>query len=104
MTHYFETPSGEEHRRTITARFWDTEWTFTTASGVFSHDGLDLGEGPLTLPIDLDASAEELRTDQRRNWVEMASSAVVKLTVQPQVFSKPALSAGPGPHSAAKLS
>ncbi|MFZ2482016.1 MAG: methyltransferase [Propioniciclava sp.] len=47
MTHYFETPSGAEHRRTITARFWDTEWTFTTAAGVFSHDGLDLGTGVL---------------------------------------------------------
>lgn len=34
----------------------------------------------------------------------MASSVEVKVTVQPQVFSKPAFSAGPGPHSAAKLS
>ncbi len=47
MTHYFHTPDGPEQRRTITARFWDTDWTFTTASGVFSADGLDLGTGVL---------------------------------------------------------
>ncbi len=47
MSHYFETPAGPDHRRTVEARFWDTDWTFTTASGVFSHDGLDLGTGVL---------------------------------------------------------
>lgn len=47
MTHYFETPTGAEHRRTVTARFWDTDWTFTTAAGVFSADGLDLGTSVL---------------------------------------------------------
>ncbi len=47
MSHYFETPTGAEHRRTISARFWDTDWDFTTAAGVFSADGLDLGTGVL---------------------------------------------------------
>lgn len=47
MTHYFETPTGAEHRRTITARFWESDWEFTTAAGVFSADGLDLGTGVL---------------------------------------------------------
>jgi len=45
--HYFTTPQGEEHRREITARFWDTDWLFTTADGVFSADGLDPGTAVL---------------------------------------------------------
>jgi len=45
--HYFTTPQGEEHRREITARFWDTDWRFTTADGVFSADGLDPGTAVL---------------------------------------------------------
>jgi 16S rRNA G1207 methylase RsmC len=28
-------------------RFWDTDWSFTTADGVFSADGLDLGTSVL---------------------------------------------------------
>lgn len=47
MTHYFETPDSPERRRTITARFWDHDWTFTTSNGVFSADGLDLGTAVL---------------------------------------------------------
>jgi len=47
VTHYFETPTSDERRRTINARFWDTDWAFTTAAGVFSGDGLDLGTGVL---------------------------------------------------------
>lgn len=47
MTHYFETPTGPEHRREIAVRFWETDWGFTTANGVFSADGLDLGTGVL---------------------------------------------------------
>lgn len=47
MSHYFQTPSGEEHRRQVGMRFWDTEWEFTTAAGVFSADGLDLGTSVL---------------------------------------------------------
>lgn len=47
MTHYFDTPRGEEHRRRIVARFWETEWELVTANGVFSQEGLDLGTGVL---------------------------------------------------------
>lgn len=40
--HYFdETPSSPDRRRDITARIWGQDLTFTTSSGVFSHDGLD---------------------------------------------------------------
>lgn len=47
MSHYFHTPTGPEQRRTIRARFWDTDWEFETAAGVFSADGLDLGTAVL---------------------------------------------------------
>lgn len=47
MTHYFSTPTGPEERRTIQCRFWETDWRFTTANGVFSADGLDLGTAVL---------------------------------------------------------
>jgi 16S rRNA G1207 methylase RsmC len=47
VSHYFHTPTGEENRRQVAMRFWDTDWTFTTADGVFSADGLDLGTSVL---------------------------------------------------------
>ncbi|MFZ0530263.1 MAG: methyltransferase [Propionicimonas sp.] len=47
MSHYFHTPHGDENRRELTLRFWDTDWAFTTASGVFSAGGLDLGTSVL---------------------------------------------------------
>lgn len=47
MSHYFETPTGAERQREVGVHFWDTDWTFTTAAGVFSSDGLDLGTGVL---------------------------------------------------------
>ncbi len=47
MTHYFETPSGPERRRDVDVRFWQTDWTFTTAAGLFSADGLDLATSVL---------------------------------------------------------
>ena len=47
MSHYFVTPTGPENRRTVRARFWDTDWSFTSADGVFSADGLDLGTAVL---------------------------------------------------------
>ena len=53
---YFHTPEGEDRRRLVAMRFWETEWTFETASGVFSADGLDLGTAVLlresTPPVD----------------------------------------------------
>jgi len=40
--HYFsQDPSGPEKRREIAVRIWDRDLTFTTATGVFAHDGLD---------------------------------------------------------------
>lgn len=47
MSHYFETPSDPERRREVRMRFWERDWTFTTANGVFSGDGLDLGTAVL---------------------------------------------------------
>jgi len=47
VSHYFETPTGPENRRQVSMRFWETDWTFTTAAGVFSADGLDLGTAVL---------------------------------------------------------
>ncbi|WP_040157777.1 class I SAM-dependent methyltransferase [Nigerium massiliense] len=60
MSHYFTSPEGAERRRTITARFWEEDWEFTTANGVFSHDGLDLGTGVLLRTHTPDASARRL--------------------------------------------
>lgn len=47
MSHYFHTPQGDVRRRTIRARIWDVDYEFTTAAGVFSADGLDLGTSVL---------------------------------------------------------
>lgn len=47
MSHYFETPTGAENRRELTLRFWDEEWRFTTADGVFSATRLDPGTAVL---------------------------------------------------------
>ena len=47
MSHYFHTPTGEERRRLVAMRFWDTDWEFETAAGVFSADGLVLGTAVL---------------------------------------------------------
>lgn len=52
-SHYFTSPTGPEKRRSITATIDGTEYTFTTANGVFSHSALDratavlLREAPL---------------------------------------------------------
>jgi 16S rRNA (guanine1207-N2)-methyltransferase len=47
VNHYFTTPDGPERRRTVRMRFWDTDWEFQTANGVFSAEGLDPGTGVL---------------------------------------------------------
>ena len=60
MSHYFTTPTGPEKRRRITVRFWDTDWEFTTASGVFSADGLDPGTGVLLRTHTPDSGARRL--------------------------------------------
>ncbi|MDR1431796.1 MAG: methyltransferase [Propionibacteriaceae bacterium] len=45
--HYFITPGGPERRRVVAMRFWDTDWDFETAAGVFSADRLDPGTAVL---------------------------------------------------------
>lgn len=45
--HYFTTPGGPERRRELTLRFWDTDWRFSSAAGVFSGTSLDLGTAVL---------------------------------------------------------
>ena len=60
MSHYFDTPEGPAVERSIDVRFWDTGWTFTTASGVFSYDGLDLGTGVLLRTHGPSASARRV--------------------------------------------
>jgi 16S rRNA G1207 methylase RsmC len=47
VSHYFQTPTGPVETRTIRARIWDEELTFTTAGGVFSGSRLDLGTSVL---------------------------------------------------------
>jgi 16S rRNA (guanine1207-N2)-methyltransferase len=47
VSHYFETPEVERGRRTVSARIFGTDYDFTTAAGVFSTDGLDLGTSVL---------------------------------------------------------
>ena len=47
MSHYFVTPEGDGRRRTIRVRFWESEWDFETADGVFSADRLDPGTAVL---------------------------------------------------------
>ncbi|WP_026928257.1 class I SAM-dependent methyltransferase [Granulicoccus phenolivorans] len=50
--HYFITPTGDLRTRTVTARIWDRDYEFTTANGVFSGDGLDLGTAVLLRELD----------------------------------------------------
>lgn len=45
--HYFTTPEGPQRRRRVHARIWSRDYEFTTANGVFSGDGLDLGTAVL---------------------------------------------------------
>ena len=46
--HYFSAePGSADVRRTVEARIWGREYTFTTATGVFSRDRLDIGTAVL---------------------------------------------------------
>jgi 16S rRNA (guanine1207-N2)-methyltransferase len=46
--HYFSAePGSADVRRTVEARIWGREYTFTTATGVFSRDRLDIGTSVL---------------------------------------------------------
>lgn len=46
--HYFSSePTSADVRRTVQARIWGRDYTFTTATGVFSRDRLDIGTAVL---------------------------------------------------------
>ncbi|MFI6828636.1 class I SAM-dependent methyltransferase [Kribbella sp. NPDC050241] len=51
--HYFSAePGSADVRRTVEARIWGREYTFTTATGVFSRDRLDIGTAVLLREVD----------------------------------------------------
>lgn len=51
--HYFSAdPSSADVRRTVQARIWGREYTFSTATGVFSRDRLDLGTSVLLREVE----------------------------------------------------
>ena len=52
MSHYFETPQGDERQRQITATIWGRQFDFTTAGGVFSGSRLDPGTAVLLRSLD----------------------------------------------------
>ena len=60
MSHYFETPSGEEQRHKLRARIWDRDYSFVSANGVFSQYRLDLGTSVLLRECTPPPSAERL--------------------------------------------
>lgn len=43
MSHYFETPTAPGKRHEVTANIWGRDYRFTSAPGVFSAHGLDIG-------------------------------------------------------------
>lgn len=51
--HYFSTePTSADVRRTVQAKIWGREYSFTTATGVFSRDRLDLGTSILLREVE----------------------------------------------------
>jgi 16S rRNA G1207 methylase RsmC len=51
--HFFSAePQSADVRRTVEARIWGREYTFTTATGVFSRDRLDIGTSVLLRQVD----------------------------------------------------
>lgn len=51
--HYFSAePTSADVRRTVQARIWGREYTFSTATGVFSRDRLDLGTSVLLREVE----------------------------------------------------
>ncbi|GAB3700483.1 class I SAM-dependent methyltransferase [Mariniluteicoccus flavus] len=58
--HYFTTPAGPEKRRTVRFAVWGTDYELTTANGVFSFDGLDLGTAVLLRETEPPAGAPRI--------------------------------------------
>lgn len=51
--HFFSAePQSADVRRTVEARIWGRAYTFTTATGVFSRDRLDIGTSVLLRQVD----------------------------------------------------
>ncbi|GAA2795796.1 class I SAM-dependent methyltransferase [Kribbella solani] len=51
--HYFSAePGSADVRRTVEARIWGKPYTFTTATGVFSRDRLDIGTAVLLREVE----------------------------------------------------
>lgn len=59
-SHYFTDPGGEEQRRQVIATVWGRDLEFTTANGVFSAAGLDLGTAVLLRSSPVPAGASRL--------------------------------------------
>lgn len=52
MSHYFETPTGDQDRRLVDATIWGRDYSFVTANGVFSGTRLDPGTAVLLRSVD----------------------------------------------------
>ncbi|GAA1584082.1 MULTISPECIES: class I SAM-dependent methyltransferase [Kribbella] len=56
--HFFSAdPASADVRRTVEARIWDRPYVFTTATGVFSRDRLDIGTSVLLRSVDAPSGA-----------------------------------------------
>lgn len=60
MSHYFETPVGEDARREVDTTIWGRDYRFVTSSGVFSGTRLDLGTSVLLREVEPPMSAGRL--------------------------------------------
>jgi len=57
VSHYFETPTGDENRREFGATIFGREFRFTSADGVFSGSRLDPGTAVLLRSVDPPAAS-----------------------------------------------
>lgn len=55
MSHYFESPTGPDIRRRISATIFGRELTFATSAGVFAGQGLDRATAVLLREVDVPA-------------------------------------------------
>ncbi|MFW6598813.1 class I SAM-dependent methyltransferase [Propionibacteriaceae bacterium Y2011] len=76
--HYFTTPTGPEQRRSVRATIWGRDYTFTTARGVFSTDGLDLGTQVLLRSVEPTPGAARL-LDLGCGWGAIAVALAVEV-------------------------